>query len=154
MSPRIKTALTLIGGVAVGLLILLGGRRIIERQQTVAEIERMREELYRSRLASDRCLGSLQTSETALRRLRTAIDSLRVAVGDYETAAGQVPQSRYDEYMGVFEEYNDSVEIWEGRERRLRSAEAQCRTTIERHNALGDSLRAVLDEAGIETETD
>lgn len=154
MSPRIKTALTLIGGVAVGLLILLGGRRIIERQQTVAEIERMREELYRSRLASDRCLGSLQTSETALRRLRTAIDSLRVAVGDYETAAGQVPQSRYDEYMGVFEEYNDSVEIREGRERRLRSAEAQCRTTIERHNALGDSLRAVLDEAGIETETD
>lgn len=151
MNPRIKTALTFVGAVAVGLLILLGARRIMERQQTVAEIERLREELYRSRLASDRCLGSLQTSESALRRLRTTIDSLRVEVDDYETAAGQVPQNRYDEYMGVFEEYNDSVSVWEGRERRLRSAEAQCRTTIERHNALGDSLRAVLDEAGIET---
>ncbi len=154
MNPRVKTALTFVGAVVVGLLILLGAQRIMERQQTVAEIERLREDLYRSRLASDRCLGSLQTSETALRSLRTTIDSLRLEVGTYETAAGQVPQSRYDEYMGVFEEYNDSVSVWEGRERRLRSAEAQCRTTIERHNALGDSLRAALDEAGIETETD
>lgn len=154
MNPRLKTALTFVGAVAVGLLILVGAQRIMERQQTIAEIERLREDLYRSRLASDRCLGSLQTSETALRSLRTTIDSLRVEVGTYETAAGQVPQSRYDEYMGVFEEYNDSVSVWEGRERRLRSAEAQCRITIERHNALGDSLRAALDEAGIETETD
>lgn len=154
MNPRLKTALTFVGAVVAGLLILLGAQRIMERRQTVAEIERLREELYRSRLASDRCLGSLQTSEGALRSLRTTIDSLRVEVGTYETTAGQVPQSRYDEYMGVFEEYNDSVSLWEGRERRLRSAEAQCRTTIERHNALGDSLRLMLDEAGIETDTD
>lgn len=154
MNPRVKSALMIVGAVVVGLLILAGGQRIIERQQTLAEIERLREELYRSRLASDRCLGSLQTSQASLQNLSNTIDSLRVVVGDYETAAGQVPQNRYDEYMGVFDAYNDSVGVWEGRERRLRTAEAACRATIERHNALGDSLRTVLDEAGIETGTD
>ncbi|MDX1646926.1 MAG: hypothetical protein R3304_07265 [Longimicrobiales bacterium] len=151
MSPKVKTALTVVGAVAVGLLILAGAQRILERQQTLAEIERLREELYRSRLASDRCLAALETSEAALRGLRTTIDSLRLEVGGYETASGRVPQALYDDYMGVFDEYNDSVGIWEGRERRLRTAEASCRATIERHNALGDSLRAILSEEGIET---
>ena len=36
------------------------------------------------------------------------------------------------------------------RERRLRSAEEACRTTIEEHNAVTDSLQAILAEAGIE----
>ncbi|NIR37987.1 MAG: hypothetical protein GWO22_19000 [Actinobacteria bacterium] len=72
-------------------------------------------------------------------------------MGEYETTEGRVPSSRYEEYLGVFDEYNDSVEVWEGRERRLRSAEASCRATIERHNAISDTLRTVLAEAGIET---
>lgn len=150
MSPVVRTGLTVVFGVILAALVVVGVQRIVERQQTVAEINRLREDLYRTRLAADRCRGSLQTSEVALRNLRTTIDSLRVEVGDYETASGQVPQTLYEEYLGVFDEYNDSVQVWEGRERRLRSAEASCRATIERHNAISDSLQTVLAEAGIE----
>lgn len=151
MSPIVRRSLTALGAVAVGVLVVLGVQRIVERQRTVDEINRLRDELYRTRLSADRCRGSLQTSEAALQSLSATIDSLRVEVGDYETASGQVPEAIYEEYLGVFEEYNDSVAVWEGRERRLRAAEASCRSTIEQHNALSDSLQTVLDEAGIET---
>ncbi|MDH3269760.1 MAG: hypothetical protein OEN56_00415 [Gemmatimonadota bacterium] len=151
MSPLVRTGLATLAAIVVGLLVVLGIQRIVERQQTVAEINRLREELFRTRLASDRCRGSLQTSEASLRNLSVTIDSLRVAVDEYETAGRQVPAAMYEEYLGVFEQYNDSVAAWEGRERRLRSAETSCRSTIERHNALRDSLQLVLDEAGIET---
>lgn len=151
MSPIVRTILLTIFALVLGGLVIVGVQRIVERQQTVDEINRLREDLYRSRLTADRCRGALQTSEVSLRTLRATIDSLRQEVGDYETDSGQVPQSLYDEYLGVFEEYNDSVQVWEGRERRLRSAEASCRATIERHNALSDTLQTILDEAGIET---
>lgn len=151
MSPVVRTVLIGVAVVLVGGLGALGVQRMVERQQTVTEIERLRDELYRSRVAADRCRSSLQTSEAALRSLRGAIDSLRVEVDDYEIASGQVPRSLYEEYMGAFEAYNDSVEVYEGRERRLRTAEASCRATIEEHNALSDTLQTVLDEAGIET---
>lgn len=151
MTPVVRFVLTGVGVVVVGVLVVLGVQRIVERQQTVSEINRLRDDLYRSRLAADRCRSSLQTSEAALRSLRSTIDSLRVEVGDYEIASGQVPEPLYDEYMGVFEQYNDSVEVYEGRERRLRSAETSCRSTIEEHNALSDTLQTVLDRAGIET---
>lgn len=150
MSPVARTSLTVLAAVVAGILVVLGIQRIVERQQTVDEINRLREELYRTRLAADRCRGSLQSSEAALQSLSATIDSLRVEVGDYETASGQVPQALYEEYLSVFEEYNDSVAVWEGRERRLRTAEASCRSTIERHNAISDSLQTVLDQAGIE----
>lgn len=151
MSPVVRTGLLSMFALVLGALVVFGVQRIVERQQTVAEINRLREHLYRSRLTADRCRGSLQTSEAALRALRTTIDSLRVEVGDYETTSGQVPQTLFEEYLGVFEEYNDSVQVWEGRERRLRSAEASCRATIERHNALSDTLQTVLTEARIPT---
>lgn len=150
MSPVARKVLTAVAAVVLGLLVFIGIQRLVERQRTVSEINRLREDLYRTRLTADRCRGSLQTSEAALRDLSATIDSLRTEVNDYETASGQVPQTLYEEYLGVFEEYNDSVAVWEGRERRLRTAEASCRATIERHNAISDSLQTVLEDAGIE----
>ena len=131
MKPVVRRGLTAVFALVLTGLVIVGVQRIVERQQTVAEINRLREDLYRTRIAADRCRGSLQTSEVALRNLRTTIDSLRVEVGDYETASGQVPQTLYEEYLGVFDEYNDSVQVWEGRERRLRSAEAHHCLVIE-----------------------
>ena len=151
MNPLVKKALMSLAAIAVGVLFLLGSMRIVERQQTAAEINRLRDDLYRSRLASDRCRGSLQTSETALRSLGLTIDSLRNKVDSFEAlGGGRVPAELYDEYLGIFDGYNDSVGVWEGRERRLRSAEEACRATIEGHNAITDSLQTVLEEAGIE----
>ena len=110
-----------------------------------------RDELYRARLSADRCRSSLQTSEASLLGLGLTIDSLRSRVDSFEALDGRgVPAGRYEEYLEIFDSYNDSVAVWEGRERRLRSAEVSCRSTIEAHNALSDSLQAVLSAAGIE----
>lgn len=150
MRPAVKTGLASLGALVVGLLIVVGIQRVVERQQTAERITALREELYRARVASDRCRSSLQTSEASLLALGQTIDSLRTRVEEYESMDGRgVPAERYDEYLGVFDQYNDSVAVWEGRERRLRSAETSCRATIEQHNELSDSLQTVLAEAGI-----
>jgi hypothetical protein len=146
-----RTALASLGAVAVGLMILLGIQRIVERQRTANEINRLRDSLYRARVASDRCRGSLQTSEASLLALGETIDSLRVRVESFEAMDGRgVPAARYDEYLEIFDSYNDSVEVWEGREQRLRTTEVSCRETIEEHNAISDTLQSVLAGAGID----
>lgn len=152
MRPVVKTGLASLGAIVVGLLIVFALQRVIERQQTAERINALREELYRARIASDRCRSSLQTSEASLLVLGQTIDSLRSRVGEFEAMDRRgVPAERYEEYLGTFDQYNDSVAVWEGRERRLRAAETSCRATIEQHNELSDSLQRVLDEAGIET---
>jgi len=151
VSPLAKKVVTSLAAVVVGGVFLLGSMRIVERQETATEINRLRDDLYRARLASDRCRGSLQTSEAALRTLSLTIDSLKNRVDSFEAlGGGRVPAGLYDDYLGVFDSYNDSVGVWEGRENRLRSAEVACRATIEEHNAVTDSLQSVLEKAGIE----
>lgn len=152
MKPVVRYSLMGIGGLILAGLVVTGANRVMERQQTVEEINRLREDLHRARVSSDRCRGSLVTSEASLRDLGLTIDSLRSVVDSFEALDRRgVPADEYPNYLEAFDSYNDSVSSWEGRERRLRSAEAACRSTIEEHNAITDSLQTVLTEAGIET---
>jgi chromosome segregation ATPase len=154
VSPVARWALVIVGAIAVAVLLVTGGQRILERQRTTQEVNRLREELYRARVGADRCRSSLASSETSLRALSATIDSLRERVDGYETGEGDargVPAAQYGDYLETFESYNDSVASWEARERRLRSAEASCREAIEAHNALSDSLQQLLRDAGIVT---
>jgi hypothetical protein len=149
--PVAKYALIGVGALLALALAIAGASRLLERQQTAAEINRLREDLYRARAAADRCRGSLVNSESSLRTLGFTIDSLRSRVDSFEALDSRgVPAERYDEYMESFDGYNDSVAVWEGRERNLRAAEEACRATIEHHNALSDTLQQVLGDAGVE----
>ena len=142
-----------LGGIAlaVGAMAVSGSMRLVERQKTAAEINALRQELYRARVGSDRCRSSLTNSEASLRQLGLTIDSMRMRVDSFENMDDRgVPAGRYDEYLELFDSYNDSVAVWDTRERRLRTAETSCRETIEEHNALTDSLQRVLQDAGIE----
>ncbi len=151
MKPTIRFALLGLGVVIAGVVVVSAWSRIIERQQTLDEIGRLRDELYRARVAADRCRGSLQTSEAALRDLGLAVDSMRSRIDSFEALDRRgVPVDQYPEYLELFESYNDSVSVWEGRERRLRSAESACRETIQDHNLISDSLQTVLAAAGID----
>lgn len=151
MSPTLRKGLALLAIVITIGLVVTGASRLIERQATIEEINRLRTDLHSARVSADRCRGSLQTSEAALRDLGIAIDSLRSVVDSFETLDGRgVPADRYPDYLEVFDSYNDSVASWEGREQRLRTAETSCHSTIEQHNAISDTLQAVLAEAGIE----
>jgi hypothetical protein len=141
----------LLGALGVGALIFAGSVRLVERQRTAREITGLREELYRARMGADRCRNSLVNSESSLQDLGLTIDSLRGRVESFETMdGGGVPANQYQEYLILFDSYNDSVEVWASRERRLRAVEASCRATIQGHNALSDSLQRVLQEAGID----
>lgn len=152
MKPLVRNGLFAAAIVVTGTLVFLSIDRILERERTENQINALRGEIYRSRVAADRCRGSLQTSQAALLELGVAIDSLKRVVDGYETIPGRgVPAPNYDAYMSVFDQYNDSVGVWEGREERLRTAETACRTTIQEHNLLTDSLQAVLTAAGIIT---
>ncbi|MDH3208056.1 MAG: hypothetical protein OEO79_15755 [Gemmatimonadota bacterium] len=131
-------------------VLMIGGRRFMDQRQTTAEITRLREDLYRARVSSDRCRNSLAGSESSLRTLTATIDSIRSRVDSFEAlGGGRVPSERYEEYLGVFDSYNDSVAAWEIRSERLLTAEASCRAVIEEHNALSDSIQALLEGAGI-----
>ena len=157
MKPVARWGLAALGTVAAVALLASGSMRILDRQRTVREINGLREELYRARVGADRCRSSLTNSESSLRELTASLDSLRARVDSFETAEGGrrgVQAAQYDEYLEVFDSYNDSVGVWEARERRLRSAETACRATIEGHNALSDSLQRLLANAGIDSGND
>lgn len=152
MSPVVRRTLLALAVIAAGTLLVTGTMRLVERQRTANQISRLRDDLYRARASSDRCRNALANGESALRQLSLTIDSLRSRVDSFEAIDGRgVPATHYDEYLELFDSYNDSVTVWDARERRLRDTEASCRTTIESHNALSDSLQRVLEEAGIET---
>jgi hypothetical protein len=146
-----RTGLIAAAVIVGGALLATGAMRLAERQKTATQITALREELYRARVGSDRCRNSLVNSEASLRHLSLTIDSMRSRVDSFEALDGRgVPVRRYEEYLEAFDSYNDSVAAWEVRERRLRTAEVSCRSTIEEHNELSDSLQGILESAGIE----
>ena len=125
--------------------------RMVERKRVTDEVNRLRDELYRARVSADRCQSSLTTSEAALSTLRITIDSLKSRIDSFEALGnGRVPANRYDEYLVIFQTYNDSVGVWGPRSDRLLAAEAACRDVIAHHNAVSDSIQSVLEDAGLD----
>lgn len=151
MKPGLRAALAVALFISAGAVTVLGLEAYSERQRTTEEINRLRDELYRQRVASDRCRSSLATSQSSLEILGTTIDSIRGVIDSLEAlGGGRVPAEQYEEYLVIFENHNDSVEVWEVRSERLLTAESSCRSVIGRHNAISDTLQAVLTQAGID----
>jgi len=153
LNKKLRNALPVLLSLSAAALLFLGIDRLLERQRITTEVNRLRGDLFQARAASERCRGALENSETGLRAFDQVIAQLRAEVDSFEALDPRgVPEDRYQEYMVSFENYNDSVAAWEARAGRLRTSEAACRATIERHNALSDTLRAVLVEAGLAPE--
>lgn len=152
MSATVRMVLAGLLLISTAYIFVVGMNGFRERQRITNEVNGLRDQLYRARVTSDRCRSSLNTSESSLQTLRITIDSLRSRVDSFEALGnGQVPAAKYDEYLEIFDSYNDSVSAWGTRSERLLTAEASCRNSIEEHNTLTDSIQAVLLNAGIET---
>ncbi|MCH2460931.1 MAG: hypothetical protein MK239_07815 [Gemmatimonadetes bacterium] len=152
MSSTLRIVLAGLLLISTVYIFVVGTRGFRERQSITNEVNELRDQLYRARITSDRCRSSLTTSESSLQTLSTRIDSLRARVDSFEALGnGQVPAVNYDEYLLIFNSYNDSVSVWETRSERLLNAEASCRDSIEEHNTLSDSIQTILLNAGIET---
>jgi hypothetical protein len=151
LSPKLRALLPILLSLSAAALLFVGIDRLLERRRISAEVTRLRGELFQARASAERCRGQLTNSEARLREFDDVIARLRAQVDSFTALDDRgVPEDRYDEYMVSFEAYNDSVAAWDDRARRLRTSEASCRQTIEYHNALSDTLRMVLLEAGVE----
>jgi len=132
------------GVVSLALVILAGlaGSPILERNRRRAEIRTLRATLDEARSSADSCKTVLALDQEDFLRFDEAVDSLRTEVADYEDPdQGGVPQAAYQEYLRTFERYNGSVDTWQQRADSLQASEARCRTLVEAHNHLGDSIR-------------
>ena len=73
------------------------------------------------------------------------VDSLRGEVRELETLDRRgVPRERYDEYLETFERYNRSVPSWEARADSLRAHWAACRSLVQEHNLMTDSVQRAV----------
>jgi len=134
---------------AFGVLVLgaFAVSRLLERRTTIREIRALRDGVYEARIAADSCRFSLAVEEGRLQRFSQLVDTLHTEVRDFEALDPRgVPEERYDAYLERFHAYNDAVAEWEARAERLRAHESECRSIIEAHNALSDSLRRRLVE--------
>ena len=145
-----KRTLATVAVAAAVIVAALGARDVLHRRRTIREIRDLRDQVYRARVSADSCRNELAYQERLFRRFDTVVDSLGREVRGYERLdARGVPEARYEEYLRHFEGYNDSVAVWRGRAAALRATEAACRTFIQDHNAIADSLRRRLDAEGM-----
>lgn len=132
-----------LGGLAALVAAGFAGSSILERHRFAREMELLREALHGARFSADSCRISLAYEEQSLRLFDELVDSLRAEVrGMEDPEMGGVPEEVYPEYLEAFEAYNDSVASWQPKVDSLRTRESACRSLVERHNQLSDSLRA------------
>lgn len=145
-SPVARAAL-LLAAAAIVVLGYVGGGGFLERRAQAAELERLRDGLGRLRAASEECQIAVQREERAFEEYRAEVDSLRQEIRDFESLDDRgVPAEQYEEYLEAFDDYNESVPLWEERADSLRARSEACRALVERHNTLADSLRTFIEQ--------
>jgi uncharacterized protein YjiS (DUF1127 family) len=146
-SQNLRIALILTGiGLAVGAVEI--GVGMVGRRRTRQELEALSATVHDARAAAEACQSELADAHRRFERFDTLVDSLHGRVTGMEGPRG-VPQARYDEYMKLFNAYNDSVASWHLKADSLKDREATCDQLAEHHNVLLDSLKHRLADAGI-----
>lgn len=138
----------------LGLVLLaLGGAAMVERvrgpsPREVADGLRIEMEGIRTRV--DACLATRARVELRFQAHVRETGRLRAAVDSLEALDPQgVPEGVYDEYLGLVEQFNAATREWEVLSAELQTQDPRCRELISAHNALGDSARRILAEAGV-----
>lgn len=108
---------------------------------------RLRNDLIRARALADSCAAALAEEEARFREYNARVDSLHDAVRGFEALhpAG-VPADSYPRYLAAFDSYNVAVADWQARADSLQASWAACKEAVERHNALADSMRRILEQ--------
>lgn len=97
------------------------------------------------RAQADSCRSDVDSMAARMRDDYRTLDSMRARVRELEALDRRgVPIDSFDIYMDAFDAYNDSAGLWPEREDSVRAYDARCRDVAMRHNALTDSLRALV----------
>lgn len=138
-----------IGGVSAGIVLLAaaGIYSVSRMLSEPAEIAIMRDSLQVLRAGADSCRKTLERGQADLHAYNARIDSLRGRVHDLESHDPRgVPADSYAVYIGVVEQYNDSVDAWDPRVESLQEELESCRELTEAHNQAARTLRRLLVE--------
>jgi len=129
------------------LLVAMSIASEVRRQQPPALSVQLRNDLIRARALADSCTAALAEAEASFRAYNAHVDSLHDAVRGYESLhpAG-VPADSYSSYLAAFDSYNVAAAGWQARADSLRASWAACKEVIERHNALADSARRMMEQ--------
>lgn len=138
-ATRALLALALLGLTGAGAWALAV---VVAERREAREIGDLQERVRQARAEAETCRLDLATREDAFQRFDARVDSLRDAARLFEGLDERgVPQPRYETYLAAVARYNRAVEAWEVRAEALKNADQTCRSTVEHHNALADSLR-------------
>lgn len=105
----------------------------------------LRNDLLRARASADSCASALAEAEARFRAYDAHVDSLRGAVRGFEALHPDgVPADSYPSYLAAFDSYNVAAAGWQARADSLQASWAACAEAVERHNALADSVSAIM----------
>ena len=140
--------------VVLGAGLLAAGASALEemRYQATprAQAEAYHTEVRESRTEVEACLEEMARNETYFRAQERLTGGLRAQLRSFEALDPRgVPTDIYEDYIEVFERYNASLPAWELRGESLRRISERCRDLAEAHNVRADSLRGLLEEAGL-----
>jgi len=135
---------------AILLAVGVAGYRVLGGPSLRAQIEEVRGELGELRGEVQLCRRELVLDEAEFRDFDGEVTALRTRVRGLESLHPEgVPADSYPAYLEVLELYNEAVPEWSRRADSLQGAWERCTALIQAHNHLSDSLRTLLEEAGL-----
>ena len=139
---------------AIALVSLVTGAVSIVGQMVDNSIrtqaEELRDSVREARVDLNQCLDRMDAKERRFRSHERVTNFLRERVDELESLDERgVPRARYDEYMDVFERYNEAVPEWERLGDSLRTLSATCRAVAREHNHRVGALAAFLEEENL-----
>jgi len=111
------------------------------------QAEELRAEIRELQGQVDHCLAQRSSLEARFQNAMDRTEALRSRVGELEGLDPDgVPAERYEEYLEVFDEYNESIPEWERLGEAVREQGARCRGLAEAHNRRLERLQEILME--------
>lgn len=111
-----------------------------------AQAEELRDSVREARAVLTECLDGLDVKERRFRSHERATNFLRDRVEELESLDDRgVPRDRYDEYLDVFDRYNEAVPEWERLGDSLMTLSFTCRALAEEHNERVETLADFLE---------
>jgi hypothetical protein len=150
VDPRSPLTRLLVPGlltlIAAGLVLFRMTAPPSPRQQ----LEAVRGELRDLRLQVDSCQSGLAQQEVQFRSFDGEVTELQARIRAFESLhpAG-VPGDSYVVYLETVNQFNLAVPRWSDEADLLKESWAACRTRIEAHNAMADSLFRMVEAQGL-----
>ena len=145
MDRRLLTKLLMTAAAALLLAVGIVLARRLQVPPENAQLIALLAEADSLRDEAERCTAELADREARFRVFDQRVDSLRVAVRAQEEPGprARVAAENYEEYLELFDRYNEAVPVWHAQADSLRAGWNACRLAAETHNTVLESAAAL-----------